>query len=506
MNNSCPAQRDAPLYRAVRGVQEGASLPLHIPLHGRGRGAPHLLRSGLGPAMRWDFSEIFPLDDLHAPRGAIQGAQRLAAKLFGARKSFFLVNGVTVGLLALFLAHTRPGDKVLLTRISHKAALHGLALSGAAPVYLPVERDPQTGLPLNVSPATVEKALQEHPDARMLLLTSPSYWGITADLPAIGKAVRERGLLFAVDEAHGAHLLFDGGKMPHAVAAGADAWIHSGHKSLGALTPGAYLHLGERAREAGLSFWLQALQTSSPSYPVMVSLDLARRQAALGGRRIFLRTRRWALSFRRALQEEGLSVYNPGSSGGQAFNLDPCRVTLLCRGGRGRLLGRLLSSRYGLMVELEEDDYLLMVLGPAVLSYHPGSLARQVARAALEAGQSNPAGRQGPASHSLFPFLHEAAANSGRPFQDRCQAAPFVLTPREALGAATRSCRLEEAAGRVCAEMIVLSPPGFPLLAPGELIKPRVVEYLLAKRRAGHLFHGARDPRLRAVKVVTGLH
>ena len=120
-----------------------------------------------------------------------------------------------------------------------------------------------------MSVETVEQALRRHPDARLLLVTSPSYWGITADLPAIKKLTAGYGVLLAVDEAHGAHLTFYGGKLPHSAMAGADIWLHSAHKSLGALTPGA-LHLGDKSFDR-IGFWLQVMQTSSPSYPVMIS-------------------------------------------------------------------------------------------------------------------------------------------------------------------------------------------------------------------------------------------
>jgi len=505
LNKGRGGQQEAPLYQAIKELQKGGYLPFHVPLHGRGPGAPHLLQAGLGPLMQRDFTEISPLDDLHRPRGAIHRAQRLAAEFFGAARTFFLVNGATVGLLALFLALTRPGDKVLLTRLSHKAALHGISLSGAYPVFLPVEREPGTGLPLNVSPETVERALREHPDARLLLVTSPSYWGVTADLHSIGKLAAERKLLFAVDEAHGAHLCLCREIRPHAAAAGADMWVHSAHKSLGALTPGAYLHLKQPALGPDLSFWLQALQTSSPPYPVLVSLDLARRQAAQRGRRIFQKAEHWALRFRRLLEQGGVPVIPSAGPRERSFILDPCRITILCRDGKGPLLSKYLSRHYRLKVEMEGEHFILMVAGPAVVSVTPEKLARVLVRALGELDLLDCREDKDPEkAFALFPFLHGPGGLAGRRGNGQDDEVPFVLPPRKALLASCRDVPLEAAAGRVSGEMIVLSPPGIPVLSPGERISSLTVHYLLGERRRDSVFHGAADPRLRKIKVVTG--
>ncbi len=499
-------QQEAPLHQAVKELQKGGFLPFHVPLHGRGPGAPHLLRAGLGPLLQRDFTEISPLDDLHRPTGVIHQAQRLAAEFFGAARTYFLVNGATVGLLALCLALTRPGDKVLLTRLSHKAVLHGIALSGAYPVYLPVEREPGTGLPLNVSPETVERALREHPDARLLLVTSPSYWGVTADLHTIGKLAAERKLLFAVDEAHGAHLSLCHEVRPHAAAAGADMWIHSAHKSLGALTPGAYLHLKKPAQGPGISFWLQALQTSSPPYPVLVSLDLARRQAALRGRRIFQKAERWALRFRRALGQGGVPVLPLERSRERSFVIDPCRVTIFCRDGKGPLLSEHLSRQYHLKVEMEAENFILLVAGPAVVSVAPEKLARTLVQALAELDLLDFQEKRDPEKpFALFPFLHGPGGLARGREHGEDGGNPFMLPPRKALMASCRNVPLEAAAGRVSGEMIMLSPPGIPVLSPGERISSCTVHYLLDERKRGPVFQGAADPRLRKIKIVTGL-
>jgi arginine/lysine/ornithine decarboxylase len=370
--------------------------------------------------------------------------------------------------------------------------MHGIILSGARPVFLPVEKDSATGLPLNVSAEVVAKALQEHPDARLLLVTSPSYWGVTADLTAIKKITARHDLFFAVDEAHGAHLSFYGGKLPYSARAGADLWLHSAHKSLGALTPGAFLHLGEKSLKPRLKFWLQAIQTSSPSYPVMISLDLLRRQMALQGKALFSRSWKWARDFRHELEKRGFELFSPQRRSG--FAQDLCRVTVLCPRGEGHDLAKRLAQRYHFQVEMYDKGYLLAIVGPAQLFFPSGYLARVLEKAREDIIKFYP-GTSGSNSNS-----EEAFPPS---FFER-GFTPLGLTPQEALYSPSLSVPLEEAEGEICSEMVVLSPPGIPLLSPGEAITEKAVSYLLKKRAAKALFQGAADPSLKTINVVSG--
>lgn len=484
------SQWAAPLYQAAKAYLRRNNLSMHVPLHGRGRGAPHLLRSGFGPIVRWDLTEVGNLDDLHLPAGVLRQAQLLAARLFGASETFFLVNGVTGGLLALLSSVTRPGDKVLLSRLSHKAVLHGLMLCGALPVYLPVQREPGSGFPLNVTATAVKRALRQHPDARLVVLTSPSYWGVTAELKAIAGLCHRHGVLFAVDEAHGAHLPFDR-DLPHSGAAEVDFWLHSGHKALGALTPGAYLHLKNTRYREQLRFWLQALQTSSPSYPVMISLDLARRQAALQGKKLFGRTREWAGVLRDSLAALDLQFLAADAVKKAGFALDPCRVTLLPAGGGNRLASRL-ARQSGLQVEMSGEHYLLAVCSPALLHLTPQRLALSFSKAARKQKSDLTAN-----SNLLPPFCFASADGENRYME------PFPMSPAAALTAPTVLLPLEMCAERVCGEMIISAPPGIPLIAPGERISAEMVATLLQMRELQYSFQGAADPALQTIKVVT---
>ena len=490
-----------PLYKAVSTYLKKRKVPFHVPLQGRRTAFSSLspLKEDFFSFLHFDLTELPGLDDLHLPRGAIKKSQALTASLFNAGESFFLVNGVTSGLLAIFLSLCRPGDKVLLSRLSHKAALHGIILSGADPLYLPVERDNASSLPLNVSPGIIKKALKEHPEARVLFITSPSYWGVTADLSSIKKVAEEYNVTLVVDEAHGAHFPFYRNKLIHSAASGTDIWLHSAHKSLGALTPAALLHSNLKQNRE-LKFWLQVLQTSSPSYPLMLSLDLLRYYLSKFGDRVFNSTWKWALTIRYELKRLGVPFLSIASVKGMGFNLDPARVTLLTPGGGGGDIASILSQKFDLQMEMYGASYILAITGPAHLNHSPYSLAAKIADAQRQ-----------------FYELYDRKACRGVDFppsffsqryyierEDVATAflSPFPFTPSQALKQPSCMLPLEKCAGKISGDTVVLSPPGIPVLSPGEVVSPELVNYLLQQRAEGRQFQGAFDPSLQKLSVV----
>lgn len=497
------SQREAPLYRAAKHYLQKKHIPLHVPLHGRGGTSLPSGQRDFFCHSQWDLTELPSLDDLHLPQGVIAKAQNLAASLFRAEESFFLVNGVTGGMLALFLGVCQPGDKVLLTRISHKSVHTGIILSGANPVYIPVEREPLSGFPLNLSPLLVERAVKEHPDARLLLVTSPSYWGVTCDLEEIRKITEDHDILLAVDEAHGTYLPFMEDKLPHSAKTGADIWLHSAHKSLGAITAGGFLHLRDNSLREKVAFWLQAVQSSSPSYPVMISLDLARRRAALEGKKLFGDLWDWALHLRNVLTRKRVHHLSVNAVNRCGFKLDPARFTFFSPGGNARSFAAELAKKYSVQVEMTGDSYLLAVAGPAVLNIPHTFLPNAFARV-LKKEKNIFRAASGGFCQTDFPppFFSVDLYHSGIPEK---KAFPFisqVFSPRDALHLPCREVPLEKAGGKICGEMVILSPPGIPLVSPGERITADIITFLQHKCAAGWLFQGVADPRLQKIKVI----
>ncbi len=473
-------QRQAPLFGALKRYLARGHAGFHFPGHGGGRGLPRNLVDDL---VRLDLTELPGLDDLHAPAGPIARAQELAAALYGADRTFFLVNGSTAGIQALLLAATAPGDKVLLPRNIHRSVIGGLILSGADPVYVTPSFSPDFGIYLPPRPADVRAALRAHRDLAAVLWTHPDYHGLATLTPEVATALREAGLPLLVDEAHGAHLPFHPAMPAPALALGAAAAVQSAHKLGGALTQGSWLHLrGPALAPQRVARALALLQTASPSYLLLASLDLARRQLALSGPRLVGRAVELAGRLRRGLAAlEGVAVLEAGA--GQA---DPTKVVASTRGLglSGYRAATLLRREYGVQVELAGFGHLLFVVGL-------GTRAPDVARAlrafrSLVRKYGRPSCRSDlrpPAPDFYFP-----------------PPAEKVLTPRESWLTPARAVALEAAAGLVAAETVNLCPPGIPIVFPGEKLTPEVLQYILEIKARGFTVQ-ATDPGLASIMV-----
>ena len=250
---------------AARGV-----LAMHMPGHKRNAGAAKYL-AGLGA--RYDITEIDGFDNLHAPEDILRDAMARAAALWGSERAYFLVNGATGGILAGVRALTRRGDRVIVARNSHQAVYHALELMELDAAYVLPEFDTATGLPGPVKPESVERVLSAHPDARLVIVTSPTYDGAVSDIASIARAAHARGVPLLVDEAHGAHLGFHRYFPGGAVRAGADIVIQSVHKTLPSLTQTAIAHAGGLANPDRFQAALDIFQTTSPSYLLLASID-----------------------------------------------------------------------------------------------------------------------------------------------------------------------------------------------------------------------------------------
>ncbi len=269
-----------PLYNGLLNHIETKPISFHVPGHKNGTVFPLLPPSQnvFQELLTIDQTELRNLDDLHSASGIIKEAEDLTAKLYKVMKSYFLVGGSTAGNLAMILSTCEQGDIVLVQRNSHKSVLNGLKLAGVQPVFLTPEYDEKMQFSTNVSRETVEKAINMYPDAKVLILTSPNYYGmVSTELQQIINLAHENGLIVLVDEAHGAHLILGEPFPPSAIQLGADIVVQSAHKTLPAMTMGSFLHCNSHHINLdNLQYYLQAIQSSSPSYPIMASLDIAR--------------------------------------------------------------------------------------------------------------------------------------------------------------------------------------------------------------------------------------
>ena len=427
-----------------------------------------------------DVTQVPDIDDLLHPQGPIAEAQRLAADLWGARDTHFLVNGTTSGVQAAFLAVCRDGDRVAIPRACHRSVVEGLILSGAVPVWVDCPIDPCFGCAVPPSPHVLAEAAR---GARMVVSTRPTYHGDVAALPW---DTPDEGPIRLVDEAWGAHF----GLHPHlpvsACRTGADLVVNSTHKTAGALSGGSMLHrCSSRVDPDALASAVRLLTTTSPYYGVVASLDGARRALALHGE-----TRLGsALAAARRVRAELSLVDGVDVADGrrvQQFEgiaaIDETRLVLSAarRGWSGRALADALREAVNLEVELADARSVIASVSGELDGHHAGLLPGAVA-AILE--KLEPPER---------PFTGILASVSPR----------VAMPPRQAWAAPYERVALERAVGRVAAEMVCPYPPGMAVVSYGEEITEAVVDTLRALRERGLRVQGGGDPALHTLRVV----
>ncbi|MBE0340086.1 amino acid decarboxylase [Paenibacillus sp. 28ISP30-2] len=515
----------APLMEALLRYRAQDNASYHVPGHKNGQVYENEdIASLLKEVMSIDATEITGLDDLHHPEDVIREGQELAAMCFGAEESFWLIGGSTVGNLAMILTVcTKPGDLLLVQRNVHKSVLNGLMLSGASAVFLEPKIDTTSGLAVAPSADTIQTALKAYPSAKGVLITMPNYYGMGHDLTATAKACHAAHVPLLVDEAHGAHYGLHPRLPASALSCGADVVVQSTHKMLPAMTMGAMLHVqGGWINRELLRQRLAMVQSSSPSYPLMASLDLARRHIAVHGTNAFTEGLAAADAFRKGLKQlprfrlvepiqlahqeneaqEGISERlerDEGEAEGYSIH-DPFKMVLYDTFGvlDGFGLKRELEA-YGCIPEMSDEKHV-------VLLFTLGSMIKD-------------------ANHLLQALVHinddirfkETAGGPGSMQKEQCgldldfstwnndgamvYSSPVQFGLQPVKPDQMEVVAVEDSAGRVAAEMIIPYPPGIPLLYAGETITASIVKRMRRLRELGAKWQGAADDRLLTIRV-----
>jgi arginine decarboxylase len=462
-------QDRVPLFEALHAYTTQVRAPFHVPGHKMGQAAPAAWRSFLGPqALSIDLTEAPGLDDLHAPEGAIAEAQALAAEAFGAAQSFFLVGGTTAGLHALILSACQPGETLAVPRHAHRSILGAMILGGVMPAWVRSQFDPELDIATGVEPNSLAAALR---GATAGLLIHPTYYGMVGDLAAEIQQIHSHTMPVLVDEAHGSHFAFHPALPPSALSLGADGVAQSTHKTGTSLTQSSICHLGHGGslQPERLKAMLRLVQSTSPSYLLMASLDFARRELALHGRMAWDEAIEMAHATNKRLSAlKGIRVHPVQ---------DPTKLLINVRGRglTGFQAAEALWSQ-GVAVETSGLGYVLAVLTP-------GNKLDTV-DALVHAVNHLPTGPGAPPSPPEPPWPEQ------------------VVTPREAYLGPKDAVNLAEAVGRVAAELVAPYPPGIPVLAPGERITLDVVAYLRRALQEGHHLQGPADSHLHSIQVI----
>jgi len=482
----------APLYEALVAHDRLRTAAFHVPGH-KQRSAwreDEEADEYYGKLLALDVTELADTDDLHHPEGALLEAQELAADCFGAEETRFLVGGSTSGNLAMILGISRPGDLVIAQRNVHKSIIHGLMLAGVRAVLLPPDIDRPSGLGVAPSPRIIRESLKRYPEAKAVIISSPNYYGMSPDLEPIVETSHAYGVPIFVDEAHGAHFGFHPRFPGSALQAGADLVVQSTHKMLSAMTMGAMLHMqGDRIPRPAVRQALTMIQSSSPSFPIMASLDLARRQLHKMGELAFQSALEAVAEATGGLDMTPFWALGYGKYASDGIGYDPLKLSLFDESGAtsGFALRDALAER-GCVAEMADARYAVMAFGTGSVAEDGRRLREALADIALRLKLSEQSER--PQSIGEFAML---GTQDSVPEPVQFAREQYESTPKA----------LEECVGRIAAEWVIPYPPGIPVLFPGETITESIVEQLRRWRHEGAQIQGAKDSQLRTVQVRT---
>ncbi len=532
-------QTKIPIVETLQNLTQKSHAPFYAPGHKHGKGIPQPLTELLGtevfPA---DLPELPELDNLFAPDGVIQEAQELAAETFGALHTRFLVNGSTTGIIAGILATCGNGEKIILPRNIHQSVISGLIISGAIPIFINPEYDFHWDIPLSITAESIGQTLAKHPDTKAVMIVNPTYHGVCGNIRAIAQQVHKYNIPLLVDEAHGAHFAFHSELPIPALVSGADLSVQSTHKTLGAMTQASMLHIGsDRIDLYRLQQALQILQSSSPSYLLLASLDAVRQQMALFGEELMSQTLELAKNARnrisqlwnysvfdlkgrekkkqeinficlseysdfldnevkKEIRESGKIFPTPNtqlltpnfpienSSNSGFIALDKTRLTIKVSniGFSGYEADEILHQELGVTCELPSFPNLTFIISP-------GNTLADINQ--LVTGLISLRNR---GSINL-------AANHGTKLDFKVTNFSIPVSPRDAFFAQKDCVPIAKSVGYISAELLCPYPPGIPVLIPGEIITEKHLQILQQVRANGSLMTGCSDPVFKTIKV-----
>lgn len=480
-------QDQAPLFETLHTHAKNRVVSFHTPGHKNGRGIDRRLRDFTGRNMYYMDVTVFPeVDSLHDPVGPIKKAQQLMAQAYGVEQSFFLVNGSSVGNMIMLMTACNPGDSVIVSRNAHKSTMSGIVLSGVWPIWIQPKVDQNLDILFDSSPEQIEEALRKFPEAKAVFVTSPTYNGVTTDLVRIAEICHSRGKALLVDEAHGPHLKFHKELPVSAVEAGADLCVQSTHKILSALSQGSAIHFqSDLVDVTRLKRMVSLLQTTSPNYLTLASLDLARRQAAVEGERMLDRVMRWAEGGRKRINQlKHFTSFSRKDIISRGYDLDVTKLTInVTRSGlSGYEIDEILSKQYKIQVDAADIFNLIAIMG---IGSDKSDVDRLVS-ALAEIDEKY----KGEAQNWIL--------------QIPSLTTEMVMVPRDvSLLYKSKRVPLAKAAGHISAQTLTPYPPGIPVLIPGERITQEIVDYLEDLAEKDIRVVGQEGDTLRTIKVVS---
>ena len=486
------------LINRLKAYKDSRIYPFHMPGHKRlqlGGIKGETARSGMDFPNPFfvDITEVEGFDNLHHAQGILKQSMEWAARVYGADRTWYLINGSTCGILASVCGCTRPGGHILMSRNCHKAAYHAAYINHLRTSYVYPQDLPGLGIQGGILPEDVEKALEEHRDIQAVFIVSPTYDGVVSDVSKIADIVHRKGIPLIVDEAHGAHFRFGKWFPDSALDMGADAVIQSVHKTLPSLTQTALLHIkGNYVNSRNIERYLSIFQSSSPSYVFMASIEnsifvMDRMQ----NERDSIQMKEYEAHLmdlrRRLASMKHLRLVDRDIVGmGGVWDLDVSKIVVSTRGTAlsGADLSSILREKYHLEMEMCGADYVT-----AITTVFDSPEGLQRLGDSLEEIDADITGM--PGSREDGPAVYGMRA------QARCSL-------REAMDSPCRPVRLKESEGQISAEFVYLYPPGIPILAPGENIARNILDVIEEYIKKGLPIQGPEDESLETLRVLSG--
>ena len=493
-------QTEAPYLDAVVAYVARNPGRFHIPGH-KGTGADPALTEAFGEAaILNDVPPSIEGIDVGPEPTPFQRAQHLAADAWGARRSWFLVNGASGGnhAICMSLAHAtgklRTGPphrgRVVVQRNVHSSIIDGLVLSGLRPRFVAPEIDTELGIAHCVLPEALDAALEAEPDALAAMLVSPTYFGAVARVEELAEVAHARGVPLVVDEAWGAHLYFHEDLPTGALRGGADLVLSSTHKIVGSLTQSAMLHLGDGGQidEDVIDRSVTLVESTSPNALLTASLDAARRYAVTKGHDLLDETLPTLARAREWVREiPGLDVLDERLAGRNSVAAwDPLRLSVDVRGtgATGHRIAQLMREKDDVVLELFSENVIVATFG---LGETPTATADRLVEGLRHAVEE----------------IGPADVEHRRAFAEPPPWGPLELAPRDAFLGPQEVVPFQQAEGRIAAESLAAYPPGVPNVLPGERLTGPTIAYIADSLAHGGLVRGASDRSLKTIRVVT---
>ncbi len=480
------SQHNAPIYEALKAYKENRTVRFDVPGHKGGRGNSELTDFLGIDCLRVDVNSMKPLDNLSHPVSVIKDAEMLAAEAFGAENAFFIVNGTTAAVQAMVMSVCKAGDKIIIPRNVHKSAINAMIICGAIPVYVNPGVDKDLGISLGMSVEDVKDAILKNKDAKAVFVNNPTYYGVCSNLKEIVKIAHENNMLVLVDEAHGTHFYF-GEDMPiSAMEAGADMAAVSIHKTGGSLTQSSLLLCGKNINADYVRQIINLTQTTSASYLLLVSLDLARKNLSLNGKDIFKKTAEISNYAREEINKIG--GYRAFSkeliNDDTVYDFDITKLSIHTRdiGLAGIEVYDILRDEYNIQIEFGDIGNILAIISA-------GDRMLEIERLIS----------------ALSEIKRLYSKDKSGMLESEYITPEVVLSPREAFYGNKKSIPLSKSLGEISAEIVMAYPPGIPILSPGERITQDVLDYIYYAKEKGSLLTGPEDMTLENINIVEGL-